>query len=207
MSIFLSYIDIFQKLPNDQVNDIAAALSWLLSRAGEYGMLADQTVLLGYSSGAHLVALLGTDERILVGAGVEPSHVKAAISLDVHAYDVPFALRLMQDSVVERNIPKIRHLFGASEAEQLASSPSAYVDGWSASALIVSVDEGPKEPGSHGYIVSTTGSRYVAALQAAGHQAVHVHDAAETHSSLVAGFGEVGDVTTAAIVAFLETLP
>ncbi len=124
----------------------------------------------------------------------------------MHAYDVPYALQLMVGSVVEQNMPLIRHLFGETEEEQFEASPIQYVDGWAAQSLIVSVDEDPNVEGTHGYIVSKTAQHYVAALQDAGHQAETLHDASETHSTLVQGFGLPGDLTTDAIETLLSTL-
>ena len=193
--------------PADQVRDIAAALAWVMDHAEEYKIARDGVVLLGYSSGAHLVALLGTDESFVRAVGLEETQITASISFDVHAYDVPYALELMEGSVVEQNIPIIRHLFGESEEEQLSSSPISFVDGWAAKALIISVDEDPEEEGTHGYIVSKTAEHYVNALTAAGHSADTFHDPSETHSSLVGGFGEAGDAVTEKVKAFLETLP
>ena len=178
-----------------------------MDNAERYHIASQGILLVGYSSGAHLVALLGTDERYLESAGVQPSQIAASISLDVHAYDVPFALTLMVDSVVEQNMPIIRHLFGETEAEQLSGSPINFIADWAAPALVVSTDEDPSLEGSYGYIVSQAGNRYVQALLENGHIARHLHDASETHSSLVAGFGADGDLTTEAIINFLEQLP
>ncbi|MGC6419339.1 MAG: alpha/beta hydrolase [Bradymonadia bacterium] len=193
-------------LPRDQAQDIAAALAHILSQADTYQIKADEVVVVGYSSGAHLVALLGTDERILRNAGVNETHVRGTISLDVHAYDVPYALELMVGSVVEGNMPLIRHLFGETEAEQLEGSPINFVDGWASPALVISVDADPAEQGTHGYIVSRAAERYITALREAGHQADTLHDESETHSTLVGGFGEAGDLTTEATLRFIESI-
>ena len=111
--------------PTDQARDIAHALAWLVEHAGEHELAADPVVLVGYSSGAHLVALLSADGQYVAEAGLEEDHVRATVSLDVHVYDVPFALQLMVDSVVSQNIPFIEHLFGDTEQAQLAASPIA----------------------------------------------------------------------------------
>ena len=192
--------------PIDQAEDIAAALAWLLTNAKKYQVATDKVVVLGYSSGAHLAALLGTDERFLRQQGVDESKLTAVISLDVHAYDVPYALDLMKGSVVENNIPIIQHLFGNTAQQQLTSSPIHYLDGWAAKALIVSVGKDPAVKGSHGYIVSEAAQRYATALRNAGHLAEMFHDAGETHSSLVGGFGEPGDQVTEKIRTFLDGL-
>ena len=92
--------------PADMAKDIAAALAWLMAHADEY-KIQKQGGLAGVFIGGHLVALLGTDERYLRDAGVDEKKIAASISLDVHAYDVPYALSLMVGSVVEQNIPTI----------------------------------------------------------------------------------------------------
>ena len=189
--------------PQDQARDIAAALAWLMTNAEQYQIETENVLLVGYSSGAHLVALLATDERYLQNAGLDENLVTASISLDVHVYDVPFALEKMVGSVREDKIPVIRHLFGQSEMQQLDGSPSNYLDGWAARQLIISVDQDPNMEGSYGYLVSQTGQRYVNALKQAGHQAIHVHDVTENHASLTTGFGAPGDVATQAIADFL----
>jgi len=137
---------------------------------------------------------------------VNENHVRGTISLNVHVYDVPYALELMVGSVVERNMPLIRHLFGQTEAEQLEGSPINFVDGWASSALVVSVDADPQEQGTYGYIVSRAAERYIAALREAGHQADTLHDASETHSTRVGRFGGAGDLTTEATLRFIESI-
>lgn len=193
--------------PRDQVQDLASSLAWLMDHAEEYHINREKIVLFGYSSGAHLVALLGTDESILQEAGLHENQVVGSISFDVHAYDVPYALSLMEGSEIEDNMRIIRHLFGMTEMEQLSSSPIQFVDGWAAKALVVSVDADPAVEGTHGYIVSKSSERYVTALETAGHDAETVHDITETHSSLVAGFGERDDLATDAVKAFIDRLP
>jgi arylformamidase len=193
--------------PMDQARDIAHALAWIDDHADTYGIARDGTIAVGYSSGAHLVALLGADGRYLSEVGLPEDHIAATISLDVHAYDVPFALDLMVDSVVENNIPLIEHLFGTTEAEQLEASPISYVDGHVAPAMLVSVGPSPTTPGSHGYIVSQTAARYADALVAAGHTVHTRHDSDKSHASLATGFGADGDPVTEAVGSFLDALP
>lgn len=193
--------------PKDQVSDIAHALAWLLADAEAHSIDPQgEVVAVGYSSGAHLVALLGADGRYLEAADLAETRLQATVSLDVHAYDVPFALSLMPGSVVEANIPLIEHLFGESEQEQLAASPIHYLDGYVAPAMLVSVQPSPSERGTHGYIVAEAAKRYSSALRSRGHTVKTFHDSNETHGSLAIGFGEDGDAVTAAVAAFLDAL-
>lgn len=193
--------------PMDQARDIASALKWLDDNRRGFGVTERGATLVGFSSGAHLVALLGADGRYIESVGLPESHVQATISLDVHAYDVPFALELMRGSVVEDNIRLIRHLFGESQEEQAAASPISYADrDYVAPALLISAEPSPDDAGTHGYIVNTAAQHYLAALQAEGHVARHHHFDDETHSSLAVDFGADGDEPTSAVAAFLATL-
>lgn len=191
--------------PRDQVRDIAHALAWLLQQE-DYHLKQEDVIAVGYSSGAHLVALLGADGSFMEEAGLSERILAATISLDVHAYDVPYALELMVDSDVEQNMSLIRHLFGDTSSEQLEASPISYLQGFVAPALIISVDADPALAGSHGYIVSKAAENYVDALQAAGHKGETFHDASEDHSSLVSGFGLPGDKVTARVQSFIDNL-
>jgi acetyl esterase/lipase len=193
--------------PMDQARDLAHALAWLHDHAELYGIDPAQTIAVGYSSGAHLVALLGADGRYLSEVELPEERITATISLDVHVYDVPFALDLMVGSVDEQNIPLIEHLFGDTESEQLEASPIAYLEGYVAPALLVSVQPSPAEPGTHGYIVSQAAAHYAEALVAAGHTAATHHDSDESHASLAQGFGAEGDGVTESVGSFLDMLP
>ena len=190
--------------PKNQAADIAHALAWLHAHADEYRLIPHNTILVGYSSGAHLVAILGADDTYVEAAGVPHERIAATISLDVHAYDVPYALSLMVGSDVAENIPLITHLFGSTEEEQMSASPIAFTDNRVAPAMMVSVGPDPDQPGTHGYIVDQTAKHYAAALQAAGHQAQTFHDPSENHDSLAIGFGEAGDAVTQQVEAFLS---
>ena len=55
--------------PKDQANDIAHAVSWLMAEGAALGIASEPAVLVGFSSGAHLVALLGADASYLTAAG------------------------------------------------------------------------------------------------------------------------------------------
>ncbi len=193
-------------LPRDQARDVAHALAWLAEQADDYDIADGEVVAVGYSSGAHLVALLGADGSFLEEAGRPETDLAATVSLDVHAYDVPYALGLMVGSVVEQNIPLIEHLFGTTEDEQRLGSPIHYLDGFVAPAMLVSVEPSPDEPGSHGWLVDETARHYADALQAEGHVAATFHDSQETHATLATGFGASGDAVTEQVAAFLDDL-
>ena len=102
-----------------QANDVAAALAHLLARAGEYGIDPSRVVLTGHSAGAHLVALVGTDERYLKAVGLSFADIDGVMPNDGAAYDVAtqftMAGPMMEDTY--------KQAFGTDPARQKALSP------------------------------------------------------------------------------------
>jgi len=104
----------------DQATDIALALRALVDRAASLGIDPHRVVLMGHSAGAHLVALVGTDERWLKTAGLSFADLAGVIPIDGAAYDVPAQMKdgppIMQDTY--------RTAFGTDPARQRLLSPT-----------------------------------------------------------------------------------
>jgi acetyl esterase/lipase len=72
------------------VEDAARAVDWVTGNIGRFGGDADAIFLAGHSAGAHIAALLATDERYLVEAGVDPGVIAGLVGLaGPYAFD-PF---------------------------------------------------------------------------------------------------------------------
>ena len=104
----------------DQAEDVALAVKALLARAGELGIDPQKVVLMGHSAGAHLVTLVGTDERYLRAAGLSFANVAGVVPIDGAAYDVPAQMKdgpgIMQQTYAQA--------FGTDPARQRALSPT-----------------------------------------------------------------------------------
>lgn len=112
----------------------------------------------------------------------------------------------MQGSQIQNNIPLIEHLFGATEAEQRAGSPTTYAENASVPAtLLVSADPSAV-PGSKGYIAAQASQNYAQLLTGWGHEATWTHFDNETHASLMSNFGTPGDGPTGVVATFLDEL-
>lgn len=72
-----------------EAQDVADALKALLDRALVLGVDRRRVVLMGHSAGAHLVALVGTDERYLKAAGLSFADLAGVVPIDGAGYDVP----------------------------------------------------------------------------------------------------------------------
>lgn len=103
-----------------QAADVALAVKALLDRAGTLGIDRNRVVLMGHSAGAHLVALVGTDEQYLRAAGLSFADIDGVIPLDGAAYDVPAQMTdgppFMQDTYAQA--------FGSDPVRQRALSPT-----------------------------------------------------------------------------------
>lgn len=103
-----------------QAADVASAVRALVDRAGALGIDRRRVVLMGHSAGAHLVALVGTDERYLKGAGLSFADIAGVIPIDGAAYDVP-AQTKDGPPILQKTY---KQAFGADPARQKALSPT-----------------------------------------------------------------------------------
>lgn len=106
-----------------QAEDIARGIRWVHDHAAEYGGSSGRIFLIGHSAGAHLAALVSTDERYLNSEGLKLSNLRGTILLDGAGYDIP--------RQVAGGGPRNRNLyttiFGEDEAGQRKASPIEYV--------------------------------------------------------------------------------
>lgn len=113
----------YRLVPNatveQQASDVAQALAYLLTRADKLGIDRSKVVITGHSAGAHLVALVGTDEQYLRKAGLSFADIDGVMPNDGAAYDVPRQMeqagRMMADTY--------KQAFGTDPARQKALSP------------------------------------------------------------------------------------
>jgi acetyl esterase/lipase len=71
----------------DHVKDVARAVKWARDNMAKYGA-GEQLFLMGHSAGAHLVALLATDESYLRGEGLKAADIAGVIAIS-GVYHIP----------------------------------------------------------------------------------------------------------------------
>jgi len=106
----------------DEAADVAAALARLIADADKLGIDRHRIVLMGHSAGAHLVALVGTDERYLQGSGLSFGDLAGVLPIDGAAYDVPAQMAAAGSYMQGR----YKQAFGTDVARQRAVSPLSY---------------------------------------------------------------------------------
>jgi acetyl esterase/lipase/transposase-like protein len=188
----------------DQANDIAEALKWLVSNIEVYGGLPADFVLLGFSSGAHLAALIALNGNYLSRQDLKPDLIKAVIALDVHAYDIPAAIACMKGTPLQDNIALMTLLFGERRELQDLASPITYA-GNPHKRFFFLLSSGKK-----GRIPQTVSRDLTESfrkhLGKHGHWAVHEHLGNRNHESMLTKFGTRDDGVSERVQIFLDIL-
>lgn len=73
----------------EQGQDIARAIRWVRDNIDEYGGNPEKLLLMGHSAGAHLAALVATDESYLGSEKLKLGALSGVILLDGAGYDIP----------------------------------------------------------------------------------------------------------------------
>lgn len=113
--------------------DVAASLRYLIDNAARLGFDPTRIVIMGHSAGAHLVALVGTDESYLRGAGLSFANIDGVIPIDGAAYDVA---KQMQDGG-NFMADTYNQAFGSDPARQRALSPTLHSASPNAPAFLI----------------------------------------------------------------------
>lgn len=69
-------------------SDVAAATAWVIDNADDLGIDPERVSLIGHSSGAHLVSIVGTNPSLLEEHGRSLSDVACVVSLDSVTHDL-----------------------------------------------------------------------------------------------------------------------
>jgi arylformamidase len=179
-----------------QAGDVATVIAWVHEHAAAYGGDPQQIFLMGHSSGAHLVSLVGTDPSYLEIAGLSLKALRGVVALDTQAYDIQ---AVMQDlSGLEG--PIYRQAFGNDPAFWKKVSPISYVEaGHDIPSFFVAYSgQGADRP--------ELAESFVAALKQAGISAEILPATDKTHLEINQQFGEPGDPVTQAVMAFLAKI-
>ena len=174
------------------MGDVAKAIRWVHGHAREYGGDPRSLYVMGHSAGAHLAALVATDERYLKAEGLPLAILKGCVPVDVGAYDV---VQRMQDT--PESFQRATAVFGTTAEEQRDLSPITHVaKGKSIPPfLILHVADRPE--------TTSQSQRFAKALQAAGIPVIVVAAEGKTHGTINSELGLPDDKPTQALWEFL----
>jgi acetyl esterase/lipase len=170
--------------------DVATAIAWLQDRAGTDGTDPKRVLLVGHSSGAYLVSLLGTDPTFLNEAGVAPASVRCIVALDTE-YDAT-----AQIAGGGNQEALYRNALGDDPAVWAAASPINHVGGAGPEPAFLVVTQGTPRRVEQA-------TAFAAALEAAGTDASAIVVDPLSHEEVNAAVGAPGDtVVTPALMDF-----
>lgn len=178
------------------VQDVAHAIAWLHEHISEYGGDPNRMFVLGHSSGAHLAALVATDERYLRQAGEDLSIIKGVIVLDGGGYDIPKMVNsgeLFAEGRYERAFGKDKDLW-------LDASPVAHVEPGKGIPPFLLVHAWKRNASRE------QAEELAKALRDAGVRADVDHQPNKNHITINSEIGREGDETTARIMQFLNSI-
>lgn len=194
----------------EQATDVAAALKWVHANIRDHNGDPEKIFLLGYSAGAHIVALVGTDDSYLGAQGLELSVLKGVIALDVNSYDIPQAIFEAPSLGVPISPDNLRAVFSADIAAQRAASPVTHVSAGRKYPPTLLVYTGTFDTSPAGVFRNTLSKvqseRFASTLRSAGADVEIYGDLEQTHRGIMQTFGNHDDGITRAIRGFLDRL-
>jgi acetyl esterase/lipase len=179
----------------EHVQDVAAAIAWLHKNASTIGGDPNRLYVMGHSAGAHLAALVATDERRLAAHGLPLSAIRGVVPLDGAGYDltVEAPLAISQGGMLGL---WYRDAFGGDPAGWADASPLSHVAPGKAIPPFLLVHAARPD--------AVTQSRALAkALRAAGVQAETLLTPKQGHNQINRQFGRAGDMVTQHVMAQL----
>lgn len=179
--------------------DVAKAIKWTYDSIQQYGGDPEKICLLGHSAGAHLVALVATDERYLGEQGLDLSIVSAVVPLDTQAYNL--SLLAQEQGGTLKDV--FANTFTDDPSFWVFASPITYVlPGKSIPSMLVAYSGGV-------FPYSNVHRRqqaiaFVNKLNDAQVNASVLPAAYKTHSGINNDLGKPGDIVTKKIFDFLK---
>lgn len=179
------------------IEDVAESVVWVYDNIAKYGGDKNKIFVMGHSAGAHLAALVATDDRRLKKHGKDLSVIKGAILLDGAGYDIP---NRMSTSIPFAGILERMYKDAFTEDEPVQKDASPYYH----------VAKGKKIPP---FLIFTAGSRIASNLQSeklakalndAGSKAEVINDPDKNHGGINTQFGLPDEMITKKSKGFLD---
>ncbi len=185
-----------------QVEDAAAAVAWVQTNIGKHGGDPNALFLFGHSSGAMLVAILGTDKRYLARHGMKPSDLRGVIPMGSIMWDDELA-----QAIEQHGRGKVDSLFSQDSDYRIYGSLEAYLDHWPIRHIqagqppfLFLIAEGEQE---HPPVLKTN-MKFVEDSRGLGNQADYKVLPGRTHMSAIRKFSETGDPVFGIVLDFVR---
>jgi len=179
-----------------QAEDTAAALAWLHEHARDFGGNPNNLFVIGISAGAHLAAVVSTNERFLAKHQKAPDIIRGAVILDIGSFDIP---NLMEQAGAK-----------APEMYRYTFRNGGTKEDWTDFSPFYHVMRGTGIPPMLLYYVAgrdhhaAENQRFADRLKAEGYDATVLAAQNKTHLRIESEIGIPGDVPTKEILGFIK---
>jgi acetyl esterase/lipase len=178
--------------------DVGHAVASVIDFIDRYGGDGGQLYLMGHSAGAHLVALIGTDESYLAAQAKPLSDLKAVVPIDTQAYDLVDLAARSGGELSSAYQP----VFGDDPEFWAMASPITYVAAEKGIPPMVVAYSGGNNGSNPNRGIHA--DNFADALRAAGVKAEVVGSVEQTHAEINRQFGAASDPVTEAVMRFLD---
>ena len=186
------------------VRDVAKSIRWVHDNIAKYGGDPNRILLMGWSAGAQLAALLCTDDRYLKAEGMSLSIVKGCVAVDGDTYDVPLVVETGAARRKARGQPEptFGHYqkFGGDAVKNRDLSAVTHVapNKGISPFLLLHVAENPD--------TTAQAERLASVLKGAGIPARVFGVSKTTHAEIDANLGVPGYPATAPLLEFVDAI-
>ena len=188
-----------------QAEDVAAAVAWVRKNIAARGGDPERLFLLGHSSGATLVALVGADPRYLAAAGLTADALRGVIPMGSIMWDDD-----LEQAVERRGRAAVETAFRRDPDNAMFAGLDAYLDHWPIRHLraglppylfLIAEAEQEQPP------VLRTNRVFAERAAALGNRAEYRVLPGRTHDSAIRRMGEPGDAVFTIVRDFVTHAP
>jgi arylformamidase len=176
-----------------QAGDVAKALAWVVQNIGRYSGDLRRIYIMGHSAGAHLAALVATDESYLGREGLSLKTISGVVLLDTGAYDIPWVMQHIRG----RGQDLFDAAFGDDPKGWANASPIDHISaGKGIPPMLVLYANRPRS--------ADVSRRFAQALKGAGVAAAAVEVQGKNHQAMNRDVDNPNDAETRIILDFLR---
>ncbi len=106
----------------EHARDAAAAIAYIHQHATDFGGDPNNIVIMGHSAGAHIAAIVASDESLLAEHDLTPADLRGIVLLDGAGYDIPSQMNSKQ--LGERTRSMFENAFGDDPEGWQQASPT-----------------------------------------------------------------------------------
>jgi len=185
-----------------QAEDLASAIVWVRTNIAAYGGDPKKLFLLGHSSGATLVALVGSDDRYLAKHGMKPSDLRGVMPMGSIMWDDE-----LEQAIAQRGRDMIAQNFLRDPDNRMYGSFERYQDHWPVHHIhaglppflfLIAESEQEQPP------VLKTNAKFVEDARKFGNEADYKVFAGRKHFTMVRQLHQPGDAVFAIILEFIR---